>query len=454
MNEQEFWNIIESSGSPDSLKPDEQCAAISVALSSKSKEDIVEFHNIHLMILNKAYTWNLLEACYIVIHHASDDVFEDFRNWIILNGRERFERSLENPDYLASFIKVDDPVEEITGEALLYVCEEAFEGEAEELEELYKYPVEPVIEDSWPPVAVLKEKYPNLFSKYWDDSVKGMMSEASEAMGPTAFLVAENLMVSIPDDLDFTHQIIEHFDTKEPVLASWNGDELEYFVAFQKLPPGWLDAKKWINGYKRSMKVISKFFSFKTIAEGDVHPKPSDYAGMYCEIEFIQRGDTDVSQQVVYFIANKESSYIAVASPTQKSTKEIRIDMNRVIETVSSAENVVTLRSKQASADYTGIWHSEYLNNKSESIDVLLLLDQDTTFKFRERLENSDIVSPYTGAWYEASGKLFCAFMYSKPHTDRFRRYGDEEFSVNEHGQLIMSASDRGAQLVFTRMED
>ena len=81
-------------------------------------------------------------------------------------------------------------------------------------------------------------------------------------------------------------------------------------------------------------------------------------------------------------------------------------------------------------------------------------MDQDTTFKFRERLENSDIVSPYTGAWYEASGKLFCAFMYSKPHTDRFRRYGDEEFSVTERGQLIMSASDRGAQLVFTRMED
>ena len=281
-----------------------------------------------------------------------------------------------------------------------------------------------------------------------------IIDESSSNMELTAILVAENLMVSIPDGLDFTYQAIESFDAHEPVLASWDGEDLEYFVAFQKLPPGWLNPKKWLNGYKRTMKVISKFFSFKTIAEGDVHPKSSGYIGMFCEIEYIERGDTDLSQQLVYFIANKESSYFAVATPIQKSTEEIRIEMNRVIETVSSAGNVVTLRSPQVPTGYTGIWHGEYLNNKNESIDVLLLLDQDTTFKFRERIESSDIVSPYTGAWYEARGKLYCTFMYSKPHTDRFRIYGDEECSENENGQLIMSASDRGGQLVFTRMED
>lgn len=172
MNEQDFWKIIEASGSPDNLEPDEQCQAISEALSSKSKEEIIEFHNIHRIVLNRAYTWNLIEACFIVIHYVSDDVFEDFRNWIILNGKERFTRSLENPDYLASFINVEDPVEEMTGEALLYVCEEAFAGEIEELEESYVYPDEPDIEGNWPPASTLKEKYPDLFSKYWDDTME------------------------------------------------------------------------------------------------------------------------------------------------------------------------------------------------------------------------------------------------------------------------------------------
>ncbi|QDT43015.1 hypothetical protein Pan241w_31100 [Gimesia alba] len=172
MNEKEFWTIIENAGSPDSIDPDEQCEAIAESLSSKSKEELIKFHNIHRVILNQAYTWDLIKACYIILHYVSDDVFEDFRNWIILNGQERFERTLENPDYLASFINVNDPVEEINGEPLLYVCEEAYEGEVEELEEHYEYPTEPDVENHWPPASVLKEKYPNLFTKYWDDTLE------------------------------------------------------------------------------------------------------------------------------------------------------------------------------------------------------------------------------------------------------------------------------------------
>lgn len=172
MNELEFWRIIELSGSPDSTDPDEQCARITELLSSKSVSEIVAFHNIHDQILVRSYTWGLIESCYIITHYVSDDVFQDFRNWIILNGKERFEKTLKNPDYLATFINVDDPVEEITGEALLYVCEEAYSGEVEELEEQYESYEEPTLEDNWPPFSELEEKYPKLVSKYWDDSVE------------------------------------------------------------------------------------------------------------------------------------------------------------------------------------------------------------------------------------------------------------------------------------------
>lgn len=172
MNEAEFWDIIEKSGSPDSVEPDLQCEAIVEVLAEKHVEELVEFHNIHKRVLNRAYTWSLIEACFITIHYVSDDVFEDFRNWIILNGKERYERTLENPDYMASYISVEDPVEELTGESLLYVCEEAFTGDVDELESKYVYPEEPTIEDNWPPFSVLEEKYPNLVSKYWDGSVE------------------------------------------------------------------------------------------------------------------------------------------------------------------------------------------------------------------------------------------------------------------------------------------
>jgi len=67
MNETEFWEIIENAGSPDTLEPEQQCEAIAQALTGKSIDTLVEFHNIHQRILARAYTWSLVEACLIII---------------------------------------------------------------------------------------------------------------------------------------------------------------------------------------------------------------------------------------------------------------------------------------------------------------------------------------------------------------------------------------------------
>lgn len=111
----------------------------------------------------------MLKACFIVINYVSDDVFEDFRNWIILNGKENFYKTLDNPDFITDYISVDDPVEEVTGEPLLFVCEESWDGDIEELEKYYVYPTENKIDDDWPSKQDLEKEFPNLFVKFWDD---------------------------------------------------------------------------------------------------------------------------------------------------------------------------------------------------------------------------------------------------------------------------------------------
>ncbi|MCE2573897.1 DUF4240 domain-containing protein [Motilimonas eburnea] len=169
MNEEEFWELVESSGSPDNCSPEEQCVRITKKLSGKSKEELVAFANIHREILCKAYTWPMLKASFVLLSYISDDVFEDFRNWVILNGKKRFYETLDNPDNIASYIQVQDPVEEVTGEALLYVCDEAWDGDIEDLEEEYVYPEDPVIEDDWPSEKELKQEFPKLYDQFWDE---------------------------------------------------------------------------------------------------------------------------------------------------------------------------------------------------------------------------------------------------------------------------------------------
>lgn len=169
MVENEFWEIIEVSGSPDKCTPDEQCENIIEKLSEKSKDELVSFANIHKKLLCKSYIWSMLKANFILISYISDDAFEDFRNWVILNGKERFYKTIENPDSIAGYINVEDAVEEVTGEALLYVCEEAWDGDVEVLEENYEYHKDPEIDDDWPPAEKLAEEFPNLYKEFWNE---------------------------------------------------------------------------------------------------------------------------------------------------------------------------------------------------------------------------------------------------------------------------------------------
>jgi|GEM_PF-3576538 len=171
MDENKFWQIIEGAGSPDKTGVDEQCASIVDALTSLSLDELIAFENVRRDLLNRLYVWPVLHANFIVQSYVSDDVFEDFRHWIILNGRSRYYMTLENPNNMANYIDVEDPIEEITGEPLMFVVENAWHGDIEEIEAEVKYPEEPFLGDDWPSKKELKAMYPDLFSKFWNEEM-------------------------------------------------------------------------------------------------------------------------------------------------------------------------------------------------------------------------------------------------------------------------------------------
>jgi hypothetical protein len=52
-------------------------------------------------IASRAGTWDLLAACRLIDGWSSDDAFRDFRDFLILAGREIFERAVDDADSLA-----------------------------------------------------------------------------------------------------------------------------------------------------------------------------------------------------------------------------------------------------------------------------------------------------------------------------------------------------------------
>lgn len=70
-------------------------------------------------------TWNLWGAAYVINGGCSDDCFEYFRGWLVLQGRETFERALANPDSLAVHPQLEGAAEL---EEVLYVARTVYQA--------------------------------------------------------------------------------------------------------------------------------------------------------------------------------------------------------------------------------------------------------------------------------------------------------------------------------------
>src|SRR5215471_19298721 len=122
MNTDQFWAIIDKSREASGGDPDRQMEQLEALLQEQDVADIVEFDRLFSELHNRAYTWPLWGAAYLIGGGCSDDGFMDFRGWLISRGREAFEAALDDPDSLAGWLPDD---EETQVEGFQYVAKDA-----------------------------------------------------------------------------------------------------------------------------------------------------------------------------------------------------------------------------------------------------------------------------------------------------------------------------------------
>src|SRR5262245_9527951 len=116
-----FWQIIERAAESDH-DPDAHEKALHAALHELTLEEITSFEVAFRRYLNKAYTWNLWGAAYVIHGGCSDDGFEYFRRWLVTRGRDVYEAALANPDSLAQLDTRPDPRSVWEFEEIYYVA--------------------------------------------------------------------------------------------------------------------------------------------------------------------------------------------------------------------------------------------------------------------------------------------------------------------------------------------
>jgi hypothetical protein len=123
MQENIFWELIESSKAESTPGMSDQPAILQAKLEAMTAEEIVGFDRIFQRLFTDAYTWDLWAAGYLIEGGCSDDGFMDFRGGLIGLGRQVYQDAVKDPQTLVSQPRrgVD-----FSNEDMLYVARKAY----------------------------------------------------------------------------------------------------------------------------------------------------------------------------------------------------------------------------------------------------------------------------------------------------------------------------------------
>jgi hypothetical protein len=163
MRRDEFWSLIDATRADN---PDEHAEAIQIALSKRTAEKIVDFERHMADLQALSYSWKLWGAAYLINGGCSDDGFDYFCGWLILQGQSVFDDALSEPDSLAEVPQLEDGIE---CEKMLCVAQSAYESVTGN--KIPSIPINiPELGETWDfdDDAQMKQRYPKLFAKFYE----------------------------------------------------------------------------------------------------------------------------------------------------------------------------------------------------------------------------------------------------------------------------------------------
>ncbi|GAA2660259.1 DUF4240 domain-containing protein [Streptomyces vastus] len=172
MDETEFWELVDTTREAAEGDPEEQADLLVERLLGLDPDSVLDFARHFEARYNRAYTWDLWGAAWILLDGASDDAFDFFRCWLIGQGREVYEHAVHDPDQLAELLPDFDDEVDGDGEELGYAADEAYEQLTGAVAPDLGIPAAPP-EPTGTPIdfenqKVLAERFPRLWERFAD----------------------------------------------------------------------------------------------------------------------------------------------------------------------------------------------------------------------------------------------------------------------------------------------
>ena len=168
MDAERFWLLIESARHDAPVDDEAFLSRLYAALAELEPEEVLEFRDALATTLERANSFLLRGAAFVINAERSEDGFEQFRGWLVGRGREVFESALEDPESLAELVP-ESPQFAALMEELLYLPVYVYEeqtGKEIELPESWQTGL--VSEPAGEPLD--EAELETLFPKLWERS--------------------------------------------------------------------------------------------------------------------------------------------------------------------------------------------------------------------------------------------------------------------------------------------
>lgn len=172
-----FWALLETAKTKGEYA-DEQLEWLTNDLAKRSVKEIVMFDYLFNQHYYKSYNSDLWAAAYIVMGGCSDNSFEEFRAWLLYQGRDVYEAAIRDPLSLLPYFELLEQQELVPLlEELLFVASLAYEektgSDDDEYYAIYEQLsgddyVEPELELDWDDENEedLLQKFPLLWARF------------------------------------------------------------------------------------------------------------------------------------------------------------------------------------------------------------------------------------------------------------------------------------------------
>lgn len=130
---EQFWALIDDARGrvQDPADGDAVAAGAAELLAALPREEILAAARVAYSLMTRSYLAPLWAAAYLINGGCSDDGFDYFRGWLIMQGRAVFEGAVADPDALAGLAPVRASIADgswLDCEDALSIAETAYEA--------------------------------------------------------------------------------------------------------------------------------------------------------------------------------------------------------------------------------------------------------------------------------------------------------------------------------------